>query len=908
MTSPLEREEDRLRELQAQFGDNRGALSSDDAKLLRKAERRVENERRRQEERDHPERSEYLKPLDRPFSNCSYLVFDIESKKQDTDKKGFERPFLACLFDGETYTSYRSDEHVRAKSYVEEAWHDPGGCIDKMLRFIFGIRECAVCEISAHDYEWGRCAECVAARRRFQKKGWKIVAHNGGNFDNLFVLGWVRRHPELFASSDIVNVASRMLLFTIRPHKKAQDRDKDEGWSFADSVALIPLSLKEIGKTFGKGNPDAEKMVFDLDITESDPSWEEYNRRDCSVLHSALLRFRELIEKIGGAVGLTAASTALQTFRRAFQEKPIERCIHFKACDGFCHDPYCVFPGCRFAADGNIKEGEERACHGCLHTFVRNAFFGGRTEIYRMKGKRLFYYDLNSSYPAAMLEDMPVGGAKELPAGTSIGMLMYTARTKIGFVECVVDVPRWNEKTKKGCYLPPLPYRMVKKSGEMKLVFPTGRLYGVWSWIELEMAVAAGCKILSVGKSIWYRKAKIFVEMIHTLYSYRQKKCKNDGCGKNVEKGECLCEVKTWDAGMDYVAKLLMNSCFGKFATNVIREKTLFIDDIEEIPEDASLPLAWIPHSTLTVPHILKADYIVPQIPSWITALARRRLYQGALSVLERGGEIMYADTDSILCTMAVTPEGTKLGEWKLEDENFDYDAILPKMYMLAKHRASCKDKHCEACWLGHKKTCADKDNCPGCDLSSLASVSEEMLDNKCEKQLKSRTTECSLTACVSSTAQAQDTWCFKPRRGIDDRNIAILAVKCGSRGRACVISSVAFKVRAKGVPRGAQNRETYGTLKSKGEVHFMRTTKFKTMLRKGFGGPRNDEAFRAVKTEYDKRTIVKEGKDAGINTVPLVFWDPPTVKEARAAKGLIDYVHDRPRTKKSAEATVAAE
>jgi len=654
-------------------------------------------------------RKDVLTPLRDKVKKRRWVVFDIESKKLDLSEKGFERPFLACFFDGEDYEFFRNDERHAGRSYEERFFLEPGGCIDRMMRHILGLRACETCEIEEGQNKWGTCKACTRARRRYQSKKFQIAAHNGGNFDNLFVLGWIRMHAELFCGQEIVNVQSRMLILSFRPRLSDLANAGKEKWNFTDSITLLPLSLKEVGKTFCSDNPDVQKMDFDLDLPEDDPRWDEYNRRDCLVLWMALNRFRSLVsDKLKGAVGMTAASTAMSVLRRNFMKKPIERNSHFSYCDGKCHKDMCEIEECRGRAP------EERVCHGCMHDFVRDAFFGGRTEVIRMSGRNLTYMDINSSYPTAMLGDMPIGKSRELKEGASLLMLKTMGRTYQGFVECIVEVP-------KKMYLPPLPYRWHKRSGEMKLIFPTGRLYGTWTWMEIEYALSLGCKLLVVGKSVWFQKGKLFDKMITTLYRYRQKKCANEGCGKNVQEGHCKCEKKTWDPGLDFVAKLMMNSCFGKFATNPIREKILLTDMIPLDAPGMKIPPAWMKDAPLKTQHIIEADYIIPHIAAWITSDARIRLHKGQMSVLNDGGLIFYQDTDSSLASQKLQPEGTALGEWKVEEKHFSYDGILPKMYLLCLHTPECDDVTCRGCRVMHKKTvpgtklCAENEMCLGC-------------------------------------------------------------------------------------------------------------------------------------------------------------------------------------------------
>jgi hypothetical protein len=40
-------------------------------------------------------------------------------------------------------------------------------------------------------------------------------------------------------------------------------------------------------------------------------------------------------------------------------------------------------------------------------SFLRNSYFGGATDYYKLRAENLFYYDVNSLYPFAMMKPMP---------------------------------------------------------------------------------------------------------------------------------------------------------------------------------------------------------------------------------------------------------------------------------------------------------------------------------------------------------------------------------------------------------------------------------------------------------------------------------------------------------------------
>lgn len=46
---------------------------------------------------------------------------------------------------------------------------------------------------------------------------------------------------------------------------------------------------------------------------------------------------------------------------------------------------------------------------GRVHDDIRESYYGGRVDVFKPRGSNLFYYDVNSLYPFAMMNDMPIG-------------------------------------------------------------------------------------------------------------------------------------------------------------------------------------------------------------------------------------------------------------------------------------------------------------------------------------------------------------------------------------------------------------------------------------------------------------------------------------------------------------------
>lgn len=461
---------------------------------------------------------------------------------------------------------------------------------------------------------------CIDRAMRFmlQKKyaGHHIYAHNGGRFDFLFFLPWMVKHgPELGFHMNIIPVASSIQVLDVW-----RGKNKWRKWRFLDSFKLIPTSLDKAAKAFGlKG-----KKQHDLNIHESDPQWTEYLRQDCLELYGVLTRFHHYIETIlGGEVGMTAPSTSIKLLRRRY-----------------------------------LKEALPRSQD--THEFVRESYVGGRVEVFEREGEGLSYFDINSSYPAAMLEAMPAGKATwwegEPPS--------WLTENQLGFCEVSVNVP-------KSIHIPPLPMRGSKDNGlpDGKLVFPTGKLRGRWEWDELKLALEVGCTIEAWHDSVWYEPVHMFEDFVRDLYKYRDK------------------SRSEYDEGLAAVVKIMLNSAYGKFGMKTLRKKMYMWDD-DDMPENAT-PADGTPDSLVWyAEEETDAPYIMPQIAARVTALGRIRLYRYMMQAQAAGGNVYYCDTDSIITDVREGIETTtELGG--LKDEYPEQSGRLmgrflgPKLYLL---------------------------------------------------------------------------------------------------------------------------------------------------------------------------------------------------------------------------------
>lgn len=431
-------------------------------------------------------------------------------------------------------------------------------------------------------------------------KGWKLYAHFGGKFDFRFFI------PVLVESGkyDIrfLERGSRLMSITIRTNNKA---GKKSVWKLLDSFFLLPASLATLGKSFGikymKKEVDYEKFKKVEDWQDKEA--QEYLQYDVMGLYEILEKFSNWGLN-GGKLRLTLPSQSLQIYTEKFQDSSM------------------------------MPLGEED------EDFIRKGYFGGRVEIFKMYGKNLNYYDVNSLYPYCMLQEMPCGRPIHVKD---------RVKDLIGFYEIEADVP-------EDCHIPPLP---CIKHG--KLFFCTGK--AVYNTTEAELKLLDKMSIpFKVNKGIVFSaRGKIFKKYIEKMYEIRQ----------NFPRG-------TLD---NYVAKLLMNALYGKFAQKRENEELIFSTELQQ-----GLKIYDEEFCLYTKYSISRSRFILPYLSSYITSLARGHLYQLFHNV--NFNNVYYCDTDSII-TSEKLKESNALGGLKKEYSIKEAVFLQPKAYALKLHDGS---------------------------------------------------------------------------------------------------------------------------------------------------------------------------------------------------------------------------
>ncbi|XP_074645914.1 uncharacterized protein LOC141902174 [Tubulanus polymorphus] len=329
----------------------------------------------------------------------------------------------------------------------------------------------------------------------------------------------------------------------------------------------------------------------------------------------------------------------------------------------------------------------------------RDAFFGGRTNAIKIYHKaeddeKIKYIDICSLYPY-------VNSRCSYPIGhpTVITENFGDIKDYYGLIKCRILPPR-------GLYLPILPYR-----ANGKLTFPLCRscaedsnqcercrhsederaITGTWVSLEIQKAVELGYRIIGIFE-IWNwerSETGLFADYIRKFL-----KVKTEASGwpspdmTRAEKDQFLSDYFEREGirleennikkakGMRTVAKICLNSMWGKLGQNEKKTTAKYISDPGEMYSmllDDSLEIQdlLVCNEEVLRVHYRKRDEFVESsgktsvaLAAFATAHARLILY----SYMEKlGDRTLYTDTDSIIYTVKPAqwdpPTGNFLGD-----------------------------------------------------------------------------------------------------------------------------------------------------------------------------------------------------------------------------------------------------
>lgn len=168
------------------------------------------------------------------------------------------------------------------------------------------------------------------------------------------------------------------------------------------------------------------------------------------------------------------------------------------------------------------------------HEMTREAIYGGRVELFKCQNdnEQVRYTDINSLYPTVMCREFP--GEME-DTGTEL--------KRLGIAQVTMDIP-YRE-------IMVLPWR----SPEGKILYPWGKITGVWTIAEIRAAEQRGAKIIEVH-NVLSTDEGIFP---YRSYMERVYKIRKESKSKTEQN----------------LFKLLMNTLYGRTGTTGVIGRTV---------------------------------------------------------------------------------------------------------------------------------------------------------------------------------------------------------------------------------------------------------------------------------------------------------------------------------------------
>lgn len=291
----------------------------------------------------------------------------------------------------------------------------------------------------------------------------------------------------------------------------------------------------------------------------------------------------------------------------------------------------------------------------------RQAYHGGRVECYRigkLPNETYYYLDINSMYPYIMLNS-------ELPCkllGLQYEVPIDYLPARVSRYYAIADV---SLDTKSNAY----PYIHNKL-----LVFPTGRFRTVLHNSELKIALANG-DITAVHSCAVYDKDILFDKYVNFFYKVKQQATIEHNLSQRT------------------IAKLFMNSLYGKFGQSGVERKvigklvnheTWRVTAIDETDNTRFQEIAW---NGVVYRELREGEAYLsaPSIAGAITAEARSYLY--SLFIKAGTDNVIYTDTDSLMVNecgfnnLRGLLDDLKLGYLKLEKSSNDVTIYNCKDY-----------------------------------------------------------------------------------------------------------------------------------------------------------------------------------------------------------------------------------
>lgn len=434
---------------------------------------------------------------------------------------------------------------------------------------------------------------------RIQRHNCKVYFHNLA-FDGKFILDWMFKHGYVYTDKRIsiepgefkTTISGMGGKFYSITVRWANGKTTE----FWDSAKKLPMSVERVGETFETGETKGE-IDYDaprpVGYVPTDAE-NDYQRRDVVIVAKALE-----LQKAQGLDKMTVASDAMAEFKSLFGKKTFER----------------MFPVLPKHMDAELRKAYRGGFTYCDPRTSREVVGGG------------LVLDVNSLYPHVMY-------SKLLPYGEPVyhrGYVELTESRPLSIFQVT-----FTAKLKKD-HIPCIQLKGHSLFGEAEYLSHIAEPETLW--------------VTSTDWELWNDHYDIEVQAYEGGWSFK------GVIGVFDEYIEKWMRVKaTSTGGRREIAKLMLNSLYGKFGANPnVTGKVPYLDD------DGIVKFKLGPNET--------RDPVYTPMAAFITAYARELTIRAAQA---NYATFAYADTDSLHLLTHTLPEAltihpSDIGAWKLE-------------------------------------------------------------------------------------------------------------------------------------------------------------------------------------------------------------------------------------------------
>lgn len=349
--------------------------------------------------------------------------------------------------------------------------------------------------------------------------------------------------------------------------------------------------------------------------------------------------------------------------------------------------------------------------------WFREGFFGGRTNgiklLHHFKDNEIgMYSDITSLYPTVQYYDpYPKGHYKTIPY-KKINNTHYDKIKNKEYICAAFDIEL---QPPDDLYHPVLPQKKEGSDGNTKLTFDLEKKRGVWMSNEVYKAIEKGYEIIKVYEIRYWEETQtdLFKSYVNTFLKIKQEasgfpdwvfKDKDKLPPEIIEERKQLYIKDYWEKqgikldydkievnpGLRFIAKLCLNSLWGKFGQRLNMTKSVLVPNVAEFykiltnPQYENFNMKELGKKgdktrKCLINYSVKEQFVENDfntniaVACFTTSSARLRLYS-ALEELDR--QVLYFDTDSVVYIYDKNnPNHTKLengdllGEWTDECE-----------------------------------------------------------------------------------------------------------------------------------------------------------------------------------------------------------------------------------------------